>query len=159
MVRAAFAVVVLVAACSGAAGWSGSDVHRVGGVWIGFERECAAGDAGLECRTLVNAALKTLPADQQPKVARAVVAELPTTFVTPDGEVRTARLTVGIATRKAVVIDLIDGARRVIGLWCSLPYTSDGGLIARDVRCSADSLEYWRDGNAPPSYPPGTVFG
>jgi hypothetical protein len=157
------ALILLLAACTtgpSAAGWRGSNVHLVDGTWIGTETACGDGDHAIECRTVVEQAVTALAPDIRSKVTRAVLADLPTTYVTAAGETRTACLAAGIATRKAVVIELDDGTRRVIGLWCHLPYSGNGGgLMVRDVDCGIDSLDYWRDGNAPPSYPPGTNFG
>jgi hypothetical protein len=157
------AMILLLVACStdpAVAGWRGRDVHLVDGTWIGTETSCADGDVGLECRTIIEVTLQALAPDVRSRTARAVLADLPTTYVMSTGEQRTARLAAGISTRKAVIIDLVDGSRRVVGLWCHLPYSgSDNRLIVRDVTCGIDPLEYWRDGNAPPSFPPGTTFG
>jgi hypothetical protein len=51
-----------------------------------------------------------------------------------------------------MVMDLVDGARRVIGLWCYLP--TSGSSSALDVMaadCDVAPLEFWLDGNAPPA--------
>lgn len=158
-----FAALILLAACRGGpsvAGWHGVDVHLVDATWIGTETACGEGDEDLECRTVVEQAMAALAPDVRNKVTTAVLAALPTTFVTATGETRTTPLAGGIMTREAVVIDLVDGTRRVIGLWCHLPYAGNGGgLMVRDVTCGIDPLDYWRDGNAPPSIPPGTQFG
>lgn len=157
------ALVLLLAACGSPppvpGGWVGPDVHLVDGSWIGTETACGAGAEALECRTVVEQALTTLPADVRSKVTRAAVAALPTTFVTATGEERTARVSAGILTRKAVVVDRADGTRRVIGLWCYLPYSGTGRLAVGEVSCNVAPLDYWLDGNVPPSYPPGTNFG
>jgi hypothetical protein len=133
------ALILLLAACTtgpSAAGWRGSNVHLVDGTWIGTETACGDGDDAIECRTVVEQAVTALAPDIRSKVTRAVLADLPTTYVTAAGETRTARLAAGIATRKAVVIELDDGTRRVIGLWCHLPYSGNGGgLMVRDVDC------------------------
>jgi hypothetical protein len=159
-------MVLLVAACQfgaggragGPAGWQGPEVHLVGGAWIGTEVACVADD--LECKTVVDLTMKALEPSVRAKVTRAVLGTLPTEFVTSTGETRHARITAGIATRKAVVIDLAGGSRRVIGLWCHLPYSGNGGgLIVRDARCDIAPLDDWLDGNAPPSYPPGVEVG
>jgi hypothetical protein len=155
-------LILLIAACGiGAvarAGWQGPEVHLVDGAWIGAEAACAADD--LECKTVIDLTMKALEPSVRAKVTRAVLATIPTEFVTSPGETRHARITAGIATRKAVVIDLAGGSRRVIGLWCHLPYSGNGGgLIVRDARCDIAPLDDWLDGNVPPSHPPGVEFG
>jgi hypothetical protein len=158
------ALVLLIAACSTppvVAGWRGTDVHLVDGTWISSETSCDdRGGTALECRTVIDRAMKALPPDVRSGVTTAVLADLPTVYVTADGETRTARLNLGITTRKAVVINLADGTRHVIGLQCYLPYAGNGGgLIVPDVDCEIAPLDYWLDGNAPPSYPSGTTTG
>jgi hypothetical protein len=158
------ALVLLLTACGigpAAAGWQGTDVHLVDGTWIGTETVCGDGDDAIECRAVVERAMAALAPEVRPSVVRAALAALPTTFVTASGETRTARLSAGISTREAVVIDLAEGTRRVIGYWCYLPSTGDGDLVVESVTCEMNpsAIEYWRDGNAPPSFPPGTHFG
>jgi hypothetical protein len=153
---------LLIGACAtpppAVVGWQDPDAHLVDGRWIGAEAPCETGDGGLECRTVVERAIAALSPDVRSEVTRATLVELPTTFVTATGETRTARLAAGVDTRKAVVIDFTGGTRRVIGLWCYLPYVGSGLKVSM-VGCTTDPLDYWRDGNAPPSYPPGTKFG
>jgi hypothetical protein len=154
-------MIFVIAACAvGAAarpGWQGPEVHLVDGAWIGTEVACVADD--LECKTVVDRTMKALQPDVRARVTRAALATLPTEFVTATGETRRAHVSAGIDTRKAVVIDLVDGSRRVIGLWCYLPYANGGGLIVRDATCDIAPLDYWLDGNVPPSYPPGVEVG
>ena len=151
-------LIVLLAACATVpvdTGWQGENVHLVDATWIGTERACGAGDDydDVLCRTVVELTMAALPPDDRSKVAKAVHAELPTTFVTPAGETRTAEVSIGILTRTAVVVDLADGARRVIGLLCHLPSSGTGRLSVANSTCELVPLEYWRDGNAPPKYP------
>jgi hypothetical protein len=118
-------IVAMIAACGvgsgapGAPGWQGSEVHLVDGTWIGTEVACGADD--LECRTVIDLTMKALQPDVRARVTRAALATLPTEYLTATGEIRTAHISAGIATRKAVVLDLAGGTRRVIGLWCHLP--------------------------------------
>ena len=154
------ATLILVLSACGTApvatGWQGENVHLVDGTWIGTETACGAGDEydDVVCRTVVELTMAALPPDERSKVTKAVHAELPTTFVTAAGETRTAEVSVGILTRTAVVVDLVDGARRVIGLWCYLPSSgTTGGLEVADSTCDLVPLEFWRDGNAPPQAP------
>lgn len=154
--RATF--IMLLSACATppvATGWQGEDVHLVDGTWIGRETACGAGDAydDVLCRTVVELTMAALPPDERIKVTKAVHAELPTTFVTAAGETRTGEVSVGIQTRTAVVVDLVDGARRVVGLVCYLPSSGTGSLSVANSTCELVPLEYWRDGNAPPKYP------
>ena len=134
-------------------GWRGANVHVVDGTWIGTETACGAGDEALECRTIVELTMEALPPDVRTNARNAVQADLPTEFVTASGETRTARVAVGILTRTAVVLDLVDGTRRVIGLMCHLPSDGAGHLHVAWATCELVPLEYWRDGNAPPRFP------
>ena len=152
------ALILLLSVCATppvATGWQGQNVHLVDGTWIGTETACGAGDEydDVECRTVVELTMEALPPDDRSKVTKAVHAELPTTFVTVGGETLTAEVTVGIATRTAIVVDLVDGGRRVIGLMCYLPSSGTGRLSVANSTCEIVPLEYWRDGNAPPKYP------
>jgi hypothetical protein len=156
-------IAVVVAACGGApavAGWRGADVHLLDGVWIGTEYECSSGDvghgeAGVECRTIIDRATAALEPSVPNSITRIVLATLPTTYVTADGKELTPRLAGGIMTRKAVVIDRVDGSRQVIGLWCHLPTDGEGRLHVSEVTCDIAPLEDWQDGTVPPSYDPG----
>ena len=133
-------------------GWQGNDVHIVSGVWIGTEQDCATDDAGLTCRTTVAEALRLVGPTERSRVVRARLAELPTAYTTATGEARTARLGAGIMARSAVVLDLIDGSRRIVGMWCH-------AISVPTCILAPNALEYWVDGAAPPSYPPGAKFG
>lgn len=160
--RSVAALVLMLAACGGpppVPGWLGPDVHLVDGRWIGTETACGASAEALECRTVVEHGLATLAPDVRSKVTRAAVAALPTTFVTATGETRLARLGAGIITTKAVVVDQVDGTRRVIGLWCYLPYSGTGRLKVEMVSCDIAPLDDWRDGSAPAPIPPGGTVG
>jgi hypothetical protein len=157
-------VVAMIAACGvgtgapGNPGWQGPEVHLVDGTWIGTEVSCGADD--LECRTVIDLTMSALQPDVHARVTRAALATLPTEFVTATGETRSAHISAGILIRKAVVLDLAGGTRRVIGQWCHLPYSGNGGgLIVRDADCDIAPLDYWLDGNAPPSDPPGSTVG
>jgi hypothetical protein len=154
-------LMLLLAACispPAVVGWLGPDVHLVDGRWIGTETPCAAGPDGLECRIVVEHALASI---DRVKVTRAAVAALPTKFVLPTGETRTPHLAGGLNTGKAVVFDLADGSRRVVGLLCYLPYRGDGdsGLEVSMVTCTWNALEDWRDGTVPRSFPPDWKVG
>jgi hypothetical protein len=139
------------------AGWRGVDVHLVDGTWIGTEMACS--DDNIECQTILKRTSAALSPEVRSKVKSMVLAGLPTTYVTASGETLTASVTGGILTREAVVLDLVEGTRSVVGLWCYLPSSSEGVLSVRDVTCDIAPLEYWRDGNVPPTVPPGTNFG
>lgn len=151
-------LILLLSACGTApviTGWQGEDVHLVDGTWIGTERACGAGDgyADVVCHTVVDLTMAALPSDERSKVTKAFHAELPSTFVTAAGETRTAEVSVGILTRTAVVVELVDGARRVIGLLCYLPSSGTGRLSVANSTCELVPLGYWRDGYEPPQYP------
>jgi hypothetical protein len=153
-------LILLLAACTtppAVVGWIGPDVHLVDATWIGTETPCAAGTDGLECRIVVENALAFI---DRAKVTKAAVAALPTTFVMATGETRTPHLTGGLNTGRAVVIDLVDGSRRVIGLLCYLPYAGDGsGLSVSMVTCTPNALFDWRDWTVPRSFPPDWKVG
>jgi hypothetical protein len=152
----------ILAACGTApvaAGWRGGDVHLVDGYWIGTEVECSSGDvghgeAGLECRTIIDRAMAALEPSVRRSMTRIALATLPETYVTADGNELRPRLAGGILTREAVVIDHVDGSRQVIGLWCYLPSDGDGRLHVSEVNCDIAALEDWRDGTVPPTYDP-----
>ena len=86
------------------------------------------------------------------KVASAVVADLPTAFVTATGERRTASRAGGLQSRRVVVLDLADGTRLVIGLICRLSYSGETGrFLVDEATCKVDPLDDWRNGNVPGS--------
>ena len=152
-------IAFLVACRAGVPGghWSGANVHLVDGTWISTETDCGAADAKSEYRVVLNAGLQAV-APRRSQVTKAVVAALPTAYVTTTGEQRFARLAAGVDTLTAIVVDLTDGSRHVTILLCYIPYSSGGRLSASRVECATTALDWWRDGNAPP-YPPGTTFG
>lgn len=160
-VLAVTSLVVGVGCAAAAPGWQGSGIHLVDGIWIGIEQNCSSGvaDRDLECRTVRDEVLLTLPVELGAQVTRAAVAVLPTIFMTASGETRKARLGQGINRLEAVVLDLTDGTRRVVGVSCLLPYDGAGHLWSADARCFPAILDWWFDGGAPPSIPPGAVFG
>lgn len=167
------ALLAVVAACGTqvAAGWRGADIHRVDGIWIGTEVDCSTEDgeipvsslgyalstdrASVECRTIIDRAMAALEPSVPNSITRIVLATLPGTYVTADGKEITPRLSGGISTRKAVVIDRVDGSRHVIGLWCHLPSDRNGRLHVSEVTCDIAPLEDWQDGTVPPTYDPG----
>ena len=81
----------------------------------------------------------------------AVLADLPDTYVTPAGESRRAPMMQGLDQREALIVNLDDGARRALGLWCYLPRTNGGTLVADAASCRSGDLSYWRDGNMSPA--------
>jgi hypothetical protein len=139
---------VLLAGCSSMSGLLGTDVHLVDSYWIGAERPCADGDPGLECRTVIEAALSVLPAGRSP-IAKATLADLPTEFRTLSGEVRRVRLSRGLDTWKAIVLDLVDGTREVAGFRCYVPYGLQNVLLVSEVQCWSAPLVDWHERDAP----------
>jgi hypothetical protein len=140
----------------GPPGWQGQDVHLVDNVWIGMERTCGQGREDLGCRRIVDYGVSFAKADGL-SVASAALAALPTSFVTASGEERTARLELGVMTREAVVVDLTNGTRRVIGMMCAR-WLEAGADYPLENACVVSPLDWWVPGNAPPYYPPGTKF-
>jgi hypothetical protein len=140
-------LVAMIGACGGR--WQGEGVHLVDGTWIGPESACDVTD--LECRTVVELAHGLVGATLADDPVRIVAVGLPETFTTTLGETRRAQLQAGIMARRAVVVDLADGLRRVIGLWCHLPRMSDGAFDAMAADCAVAPLEDWRDGAVPPT--------
>jgi len=93
-------------------------------------------------------------------ITKATRVRLPTDYVTASGEARTARLTAGILTREAIVVDLSDGTRHVVGFWCQESTAVVRGVEQFEVvGCRPDPLDWWMSGNEPPYYPPDAVFG
>ncbi len=129
-------------------GWRGADVHRVEDTWIGTEQPCRDGDA--DCHLVLERALDALVPRLRDRVTSAVLADVPDTYVTATGETRRAPVMRGLDRRKALVVELVDGQRRVMGLWCYLPRTNHGTLVPDAVSCSTGDLSYWRDGQMPP---------
>ena len=129
-------------------GWLGTDAHLVDGTWIGTERSCAEGDDGLECRTVVEAGLRALPTVRT-DIAAATLADLPSEFRTPNGEIRQARVSRTLDTYQALVLDLADGTREVEGFLCYLAHGQDGRLVIKDVQCRHADLIDWRERTSP----------
>ena len=131
----------------------------------GTEYACSGGDAGqdeasLECRAIIDRATSALAVDVPNPITKVVLAALPDTYVTADGKELTPRMAAGVMTRKAVVIDRLDGSRQAVGLWCYLPYEGQSGrLQVSMVRCDVVPLEDWRDGTVPHSSTPGGLSG
>jgi hypothetical protein len=135
--------------------WQGTDIHLVDGTWL--DRESTCDDGNVECTTVVGLGLQTLPPDLRSRVVGARVAALPTSYKTVDGQIWNAHMGGGILEYRAMVVDLADGSRRVVGLLCHLPYRDR--LIVRDATCAPAALDQWLDGHLPETPPPGQEFG
>ena len=155
---------VLALAASGVAGcgvppgrgeWQGIDIHLVDRTWLDRESNC--GDQNLECSTVRGLGLQTLAPDLRSRIVASRVAALPVRYLTVDGQIWNARMGAGIEEYRAIVLDLTDGSRRVIGLICHLPYRDT--LIVRDAQCAPAPLDQWLYGHLPETPPPGTEVG
>ncbi|MEO5939787.1 MAG: hypothetical protein ABIZ72_02605 [Candidatus Limnocylindrales bacterium] len=131
-------------------GWHGENVHLVDGYWLATESPCAEGGPGVECRFVTEAALRLDSGSTTDHVlATAVAAELPSLYINERGDRTYMRTSVGIDTLKAVVLHFTDGTRRVVGLRCYLPHTSDGALVVGETDCRPDRLLTWREDQSP----------
>jgi hypothetical protein len=128
-------------------GWRGSDVHLVDDTWVATERPCRDDDA--DCRLVLDLALGALAPEFRRDVTAAVLADLPRTYVTATGESRLAPMMRGLDMRQALIVDLVGGERRAVGLWCYLPH-HDARLDHDAATCTTGDLSYWRDGSSPP---------
>jgi hypothetical protein len=144
----AVVLALLLAGCSSVSGWLGTNVHLVDSTWIGAERPCADGDDGQECRSILEAALRVLPA-KPAAISKATLADLPTEFRTAAGEVRRPKLSRGLDTFQAMVLDLADGTREVEGFLCYVTHDQDGRLNVEQMQCSPTALLDWREWTAP----------
>ena len=155
MLALAAFVVASCGALPGRGQWQGTDIHLVDGTWLDRESNCDDGD--LECSTVLSLGLQTVALDLRGRVVTARVAALPVRYMTVDGQIWNAHMGAGIEEYRAIVLDLTDGNRRVIGLICHLPYRDT--LIVSDAQCAPAALDQWLDGHLPETPPPGTEFG
>ncbi len=79
-----------------------------------------------------------------------MLVDLPDTYSALLDGTRRAQMTRGLDSRTALVVELANGQRRVMGFWCYLR-RSDGGLNGGAVRCETGDVGYWRDGKKPPA--------
>lgn len=129
-------------------GWRGRDIHLVGGTWVGTERPCQPDDT--DCRIVVERALSALEPGVRSEIVSAVRADLPDTYSTLLDGTRRAQMTRGLDSQTALVVELANGQRRVMGFWCYLPH-GGAGLVDESVRCETGDVGYWRDGQKPPA--------
>lgn len=144
-VRLGFALIgILLGACSGPTTphWSDDGVHVVDGYWILAEQPCQITADG--CLAAVKAAETSL--DIAPdRVARAATARIPNHWTRADG-----RTVIVLATtqRDFVVLDLVDGSRRVVVYGCG------GVSVVEGTRpCGAYADDTYEVGHSPPIGP------
>lgn len=160
MIRRAVVTLLLAVVAAGCGApavghWTDPGVRLVDGVWIGPAMDCPTRD---ECPMIARGAMAGLSDADRSQVAQVQWVSLPTSYVTANGEPRTPRPNVGVRTWAAALVTFGDGRERVVGLSCGFGRTSDGNL-APNASCDPAELIDWKDGVAPPSYPPGTTFG
>jgi hypothetical protein len=161
-VRFLVPLLVVLAACAApppaVVGWQDPDAHLVDSRWIGAETSCAASFDPVACRILVGKAVLAVPSNLRVDTSKAVLASLPRSFRTANGEMVGVDAGWGITALSAVVFDVADGSRRVIGLACYLPYRDGGRLVEENVTCNVDALDSWSDRHDPTWAPPGKRF-
>ncbi len=130
------AIVVVAAACSEPGGWVGEDPHVVEGNWVLAESSCDRAP-GAECTVAVDEAIAG-SGIAEAVVTKASTAEWPTGY--RDGGGRTVLATTGgIAHFSAVVLDLVDGSRRLVNVLCGGPITTDAGALVSPRTCDANA--------------------
>ena len=134
-VARSIAVLVLIAACTPAAGWVGDGAHAVEGYWVLAESRCDQVH-GTDCAIAVDAAMGDAGLGQT-DVTAASTADWPRAY--RDGHGGTIlRTTGGLMTSSAVVLDLADGSRRLVNVFCGGPVTTDDGAVVQPRTCGSD---------------------
>ncbi len=120
--------VVAAAGCSEPAGWVGEEPHTVDGYWVLKEQPCDRAP-GAECTIAVDAAIAGSDVAEA-GITGASTADWAMTY--RDGGGRTILATTGgFVHASAVVLDLVDGSRRLVNVMCEGPITTgDGGLVS-----------------------------
>ena len=133
-------LVLLVAACASPTvpHWADEGVHAVDGYWILTEQRCDLASTD-QCVELVRSAETALGIDPTMVVGGAI-AGVPSAWVRSDGQ------SVGVIGHRGqfVVLDLVDGTRRVTGYGCAGVPNPDGSML-----CRAGPFEDYHVGQSP----------
>jgi hypothetical protein len=141
-------LLLLVAACSSEPHWVGDDVHVVDGFWLQRETPCPFESVG-ECQVAVEAALAGSGL-AGPDVGEVATADWPMSYVDGTGGTILGT-TSGISRSSAVIVDLPDGSREVVGVLCSGPISTNDGTLVSPRTCDyyQELAELKRVGNEP----------
>jgi hypothetical protein len=118
--------------------WSDDGVHVVDGYWILAEHPCEITADG--CLAEVRAAAESMDIASD-RVARAATAQIPNHWTRADGQ---TVIVLATTQRDFVVLDLVDGSRRVIVYGC-------GGISVVDGTqpCGAYADDTYEVGHSP----------
>jgi hypothetical protein len=142
-------VAIAVAACGPTgARWVGENIHVVDGYWVDIETPCLPGAPGSDCKVEVEEAIKSLPAADREQVVGAALAGYPGSYIDASGQT-ILMTTGGLHQPHIVVLDLVDGRRRVVTLLCIGPITSGDGAIVEPKTCFVHDLPNLRADRAP----------
>ena len=129
------ALLLLVAACSEPAGWTADGAHVVDGHWVVTEVRCDP-IPGASCLVAVDAAVRGTGVDAR-TVTAGWTADWPTSY--RDGRGGTILATyAGLSQPSAVILDLADGTRHVVGVVCGGPISSEDGTVESPRTCGIE---------------------
>ena len=122
--------------------WADAGVHIVDGYWILGEKPCDLASSD-PCVVAVETAEAKMAIDPK-AVVRGATAGLPRTWVRADGQEEVVLESTSGSGSEFVVLDLVDGSRRVIAFGCLGVPNPDGSTT-----CLAYPLDEYRLGNTP----------
>ena len=118
-------------------GWVDANVHAVAGYLVTGETRCTLGPSD-GCGGVVPPAVEALKSfGGSVDVVGAWEASLPTQYVDAAGH--QAIFTSGaLTTAHLVILDLANGTRQAIGVFCRGPLTDQGGVVVEQASCFSD---------------------
>ena len=135
-------------------GWLDADVHAVAGYLVTGETRCKLGPSD-GCGGVVPPAVQAMKSfGGSVDVVGAWEASLPTHYVDAVGHQAISK-SGALTTPHLVILDLADGSRQAIGVFCRGPLTDQGGVVAEEASCFSDrsgllgAFERYRVGWAP----------
>jgi hypothetical protein len=121
--------------------WVGDGVHSVDGYWVLAERPCDLESAD-PCGDFVRAGVDALGVDPK-TVTRGATAGLPVEWMRSNGRVAWVGWN-STGLQQFVLLDLVDGSRRAVGIGCLPVPRSDGSAI-----CCRSPLDAYLVGHEP----------
>ena len=137
---AVLALACIVMACSPSGrrvGWLDDNLHAIDGFLVTGETHCVLGPSD-GCGGMVPPAVEALKSMREDvNVVGAWEASLPSQYVDASGS--QVLFTSGALTSPhLVILDLADGTRRAIGIFCRGPLTDQSGALVEPGSCFSD---------------------
>ena len=127
----------------GRTGWNDPGLRVVDGQYVVGERPCPASDAAA-CSAIGSAAEAALRSEAV-SVRAISIADLPIDWRDATGQ-QVLHTFGGLGQTEIAVVDLADGSRRAIVLYCIGPIRDDDGEIVSEMQCESSQADTYAVG-------------